>query len=308
MIDINHVKASKIARIFTVLALIAAVSVLAGCGSDEKSDSAGGASASTTATKDDAAVAKLPADFSGPITVATDASYPPNEFYDTDNKTIIGMDVDLSNAIAQTLGTTAKISNVGFDAILTGIQAEKYDLGVSSFTDNKEREEAVDFVTYLTAGTGFYTNADSPADVTGLESLCGKKVAVEKGTTQADDAAAQLKKCKADGKSMTVSVFADQNAANLAITSGRADVGMADSPVASYIVEQSGGKLERIDAKYDFGTAPYGIALAKDSTLTPAIQAAVQSLIDNGTYDAILKKWNLQGEGIDTAEINAATS
>jgi polar amino acid transport system substrate-binding protein len=253
-------------------------------------------------------VAKLPADFSGPITVATDASYPPNEFYDTDNKTIIGMDVDLSNAIAQTLGTTAKISNVGFDAILTGIQAEKYDLGVSSFTDNKEREEAVDFVTYLTAGTGFYTNADSPADVTGLESLCGKKVAVEKGTTQADDAAAQLKKCKADGKSMTVSVFADQNAANLAITSGRADVGMADSPVASYIVEQSGGKLERIDAKYDFGTAPYGIALAKDSKLTPAIQAAVQSLIDNGTYDAILKKWNLQGEGIDTAEINAATS
>jgi polar amino acid transport system substrate-binding protein len=306
MIDINHVKTAKFARILTVLALIAAVSVLTGCGSDKKSTST--TTASTTGTKDSAAVAKLPADFQGPITVATDASYPPNEFYDTDNKTIIGMDVDLSNAIATTLGTTAKVQNVGFDAILTGIKAGKYDLGVSSFTDNKEREATVDFVTYLTAGTGFYTSAASPAAVTGLDSLCGKKVAVEKGTTQADDAAAQLKKCKADGKSMTLSVFADQNAANLAITSGRADVGMADSPVASYIVDQSGGKLKRIDAKYDFGTAPYGIALAKGSKLTPAVQAAVQALIDNGTYTAILKKWKLEGEGIDTAQINAATS
>lgn len=308
MIDFNHVKTAKVARIFTILALIAAVSVLAGCGSDKKAESAG-ATASTTATKDDAAAAKLPADFKGPITVATDASYPPNEFYDTDNKTIIGMDIDLTNAIAETLGTTAKISNVSFDAILTGIQAGKYDLGVSSFTDNKEREETVDFVTYLTAGTGFYTNAAKPATITGLDDLCGKTVALEKGTTQQADAETQSKTCEADGKDpVTVSIFADQNAANLAITSGRAEVGMADSPVASYIVEKSGGKLERVDAKYDFGAAPYGIALAKDSDLTPAIQAAVQSLMDNGTYTAILEKWNLEGEAIDKAQVNAATS
>jgi polar amino acid transport system substrate-binding protein len=299
MTDFNHVKTSKIAKILTVLAMIAVVSVLAGCGSDDKSDSSGGASASTTATKDEAAVAKLPADFKGPLTVATDASYPPNEFYDTDNKTIIGMDVDLSKAIAQTLGTTADVKNVSFDAILTGLAANKYDLGVSSFTDTKEREQTVDMVTYLTAGTGFYTSAAEPAEVTGLDDLCGKTVAVEKGTTQADDAAAQAKKCK-----LTVSVFSDQNAANLAITSGRADVGMADSPVASYIVEQSGGKLKRIDAKYDYGTAPYGIAVNKDSGLTPAIQLAVQSLIDSGTYDAILKKWNLQDEGVTESKIN----
>jgi polar amino acid transport system substrate-binding protein len=303
MTDFNHVKASRIARILTVLAMIAAVSVLAGCGSNNKSDSAGGASASTTAAKDDAAVAKLPSGFKGPLTVATDASYPPNEFYDTGNKTIIGMDVDLSKAIAQTLGTTADVKNVSFDAILTGLQAGKYDLGVSSFTDTKEREQTVDMVTYLNAGTGFYTSAASPADVTGLSDLCGKTVAVEKGTTQADDAAAQAKKCK-----MTVTVFADQNAANLAITSGRADVGMADSPVASYIVEQSGGKLKRIDVKYDYGTAPYGIAVNKKAGLTPAVQAAVQSLMDNGTYDAILKKWNLQDEGIKESKVNDGVS
>lgn len=311
MTESNHAKTSRIARILTVLALIAVVSVLAGCGSSKSSSSSSGSTAMTaaTASKDAAAAAKLPSGFTGPITVAMDASYPPNEFFDTDGKTIIGMDADLAKAIGTTLGVPVQLKNVSFDAIIPGLQAGKYDIGMSSFTDNKEREKVVDMVDYLTAGTGFYTSAAKPAAVTGLDSLCGLTVAVEKGTVQADDATAQSKKCKADGKdAVTVSIFPDQNGANLAITSGKADVGMADSPVASYIVEQSGGKLTRIDAKYDYGTAPYGIAIPKNSGLTPAIQAAVQKLMDNGAYDAILKKWKIDDEGVQKATINGATS
>jgi len=289
-----------------MLALIAVVAVLAGCG-DSKDDNA--TTSSNTVQKDDAAAAKLPADVAqgGTLTFAMDATYPPNEFFDEDGKTIIGMDADMANAIAQTLGLKANLKNVTFDAILPGLAAGKYDVGMSSFTDTKEREQTVDMITYLTAGTKFYTSASDPTKITGLDDLCGMTVAVEKGTTQADDATAQSKKCTDAGKEkVTVDVFPDQNGANLALTSGRAQVGMADSPVAAYIVKQSGGKL--VETGTDYGEAPYGIAVSKKSDLAPAMQAAVQSLIDSGKYESILKQWNLVDEGIETSEINGAES
>ncbi|MGH2905384.1 MAG: ABC transporter substrate-binding protein [Solirubrobacterales bacterium] len=305
MTQSTHVKTTSIiARALTLLALIAVVSVLAGCGSD-KNDGGSTGTASTTVQKDDAAAAKVPAAIAkdGTLTVAMDASYPPNEFFDKDGKTIIGMDADLANALAQTLGLKAELKNVTFDAILPGLAAGKYDIAMSSFTDTKEREKTVDMVTYLNAGTKFYTSADNPTDISGLDDLCGLTVAVEKGTTQADDANAQSKKCTSAGKKkVTVDVFPDQNGANLALTSGRAQIGMADSPVAAYIIKQSDGKLQQTGV--DYGEAPYGIAVNKDSGLTPAIQAGMQSLMDSGKYKEILTKWNLADEGIDTAKVN----
>ncbi len=100
-------------------------------------------------------------------------------------------------------------------------------------------------------------------------------MAAEKGTTQADDATAQSKKCTAAGKKpVTVSVFPDQNGANLALSSGRADVGMADSPVAEYQVKQSNGQFKTVGKAY--GTAPYGIAIPKGSGLDKPVLAGVK--------------------------------
>ena len=158
---------------------------------------------------------------------------------------------------------------------------------MSSFTDTKEREKTVDFVTYFSAGTSFYVKAQGGPTINTLADLCGHKVAVEKGTTQADDAAAQSKKCKAAGKpGVTVSVFPDQNGANLALSSGRAEVGMADSPVADYQVKKSNGQFKLTGKPY--GTAPYGIAIPKDSGLAKPLLAALKALMANGQYKAIL--------------------
>src|SRR5205085_12679968 len=132
-------------------------------------------------------------------------------------------------------------------------------LGMSSFTDTKEREKTVDFVTYFSAGTSFYAKTQGAPTVNSLADLCGLKVAVEKGTTQADDANAQSKKCTAAGKKgVTVSVFPDQNGANLALSSGRAQVGMADFPVVAYEVKKTGGQFQETGKPY--GPFPYGIA------------------------------------------------
>ena len=299
----NHVKTSKIARIFTVLALVAVVSVLTGCGSDSSSDNGatdtGGASISGTFNQ--AAADKVPQAIkdAGSLTVALDASYAPNEFFDEDGKTIIGTDADLADAIGKTLGLEVEKKNATFDSIIPGLAAGKFDIALSSFTDTKEREKTVDMVTYLTAGTGFYTNAKNPTEVTGVEDLCGKVVAVQKGTVQQDDVEAQSKKCP---EPIDLKVFTQQTDVDLAISSGRAEVAMADSPVASYAVKQSDGSLKSTGKDYD--TAPYGIAINKKTGLTPAIQAAVQALIDDGAYTAILKKWGLESGAITESKIN----
>src|SRR4029453_11294193 len=132
--------------------------------------------------------------------------------------------------LGQVMGVKLKVVNATFNTIIPGLSAGKYDLGMSSFTDTKARQKVVDFVTYFSAGTSFYTKAQGGPTVNGLADLWGLKVAVEKGTTQQADRPAQSKKCTAAGKKpVTVSVFPDQNGATLAISSGRAQVGMADS-------------------------------------------------------------------------------
>ncbi len=267
------------------------------------------ASSSTAATgADPAVVAMLPADLQngGSLTVATDASYPPVEYFDTDNTTIIGMDIDLGHAIGKLQGLDWNFQNAGFDGILAGINSGKYDVGMSAFSDNKEREAQVNFVTYFKAGTSFYIGPNAAPINGGLEALCGRKVAVEKGTTQQADLTAQTKKCTNEGKpAIDIQAFPDQNGANLAITSGRADIGMADSPVAVYIVQQSNGQLKLSGTPYS--VVPYGIAFPKDQMeLLKATQAALVKMMADGTYQQILKKWGVEAGAITEPVINGA--
>ena len=286
-------------------ALLAVGGLLAACGSTSSGESQSPSSADAVPS----VVAKVPAHYQqrGVLKVATDASYAPNEYFATDGTTIIGMDPDLAKAIAGVMGLRADIVNASFDSILPGLASGKYDLGISSFTDTAPRQKIVDFVTYFTAGTAFFEKTDGGPALSGISDLCGLKVSVEKGTTQAEDATAQSNKCTAAGKApVSVQIFPDQAAANLAVVSGRADVGMADSPLAAYQVKQSNGTLRLVGDLY--GAAPYGIAIPKESGLAPPVLAAVKAIQADGRYDAILKKWGVADGALAHPSINAATS
>jgi polar amino acid transport system substrate-binding protein len=296
----------RLTAIGLTLVLAVFASLAAGCGSSSKSSSGTAAQAGTSSDAKAAALVPAAVKQKGTLKVAADATYPPMEFLANDGRTVQGADADLADALAAALGLKADVGNATFDAIIPGLAAHKYDLGMSSFTDTKEREKTVDFVTYFSAGTSFYIKDGGPAIQT-LADLCGEKVAVEKGTTQADDVTAQAKKCKAAGKpEPSLQTFPDQNGANLAISSGRAQVGMADSPVAAYQVKKSGGQFKLSGKSY--GTAPYGIAIPKDSGMTKSVLAAMKAVIADGTYMKILKKWGLQPGAINTPAINAAVS
>ncbi len=304
----------RISRLAAVLALLAtAVLGLAACGGSNSSKSSssgsGGSSAGSTGSADKKVASEVPAKVKskGTLTVAADASYAPNEFVAPGSSTIKGTDVDLANALGNVMGLKVKVVNATFDGIIPGLASGKFDLGLSSFTDTKEREKTVDFVTYFSAGTSFYTKAQGGATVSALADLCGHKVAVEKGTTQATDATAQAKKCKSSGKAaVNVLIFPDQNGANLAISSGRADVGMADSPVAAYQVKQAGGQFKLVGQTY--GTAPYGIAVPKGNGMAKPLQDALKVLIATGQYKMILQKWGVEPGAISEPKINGATS
>jgi polar amino acid transport system substrate-binding protein len=303
---------SKIVARLGVLALT--VLALAGCGSSStSSNTASTATTTSTSTSTSsgavASVAKLvPAAIKskGTLNVATEAEYAPNEFIASDGHTIIGMDPDMMKALGEVMGLKVTMINANFEAIIPGIEAGRYDIGASSFTDTKEREKVVDFVDYFSAGISFYAKSSSNPGVNELANLCDKTTAVEKGTVEQEEAEAQSKKCTKEGKpAVKVLSFPGQNAVNLAVSSGRAELGMADSPVVAYQIKQSNGEFKLIGKSYEF--APYGLAIPKTSGMTTPILAALKVLIANGKYLQILTKWGIQAGAISTPTINGAT-
>jgi polar amino acid transport system substrate-binding protein len=240
------------------------------------------------------------------LTIALDATYAPDEFIATDGKTIIGMDADFAYAITQILGLKANLVNATFSTIIPGLQSGKFDMGDSSFTDTLARQKVVDFVDYFTAGEGFYIKTGGQT-FNGLDSLCGHTVSVEDGTTEQTDAQTQAKTCTTGGKStVTVLSYGNQSQANLAVSSGRAEVGFADSQVAAYIVASSNGVFQNSGTAFE--VAPYGFAFPKGGGMAAPVEAAVNELISNGTYTKILDKWGVQAGAVTTAAINDATS
>jgi polar amino acid transport system substrate-binding protein len=269
---------------------------------------------SVTESTDATAAAKVPTatKSKGKLVIATDASYAPNEFTATGSNTIIGMDADLGTAIGKVLGLDVSFVNVNFDGILAGVQAGRYDLSLSSFTDTKEREQGVDFVTYFSAGTSIMVQNCDPKKINSVSDLCGKTVGAEAGTTQLD----QLTKSDVDG-SVVASCqkagkaapkgqsFPGQTDVDNALGAGRIDAYMADSPVVAYALKSTGGVFKKVGA--DLETAPYGIVVPKKAgTLKDAVQAAVQKLMDDGNYTKILNNWGVADGAITQAKINDA--
>jgi polar amino acid transport system substrate-binding protein len=287
------------------------LAAVAGCGSSNSSSSSSSSTASTPASTgaSSAVAALVPASIKskGTLTVAADASYAPDEFFAPDGHTVIGMDADLAKALGAVMGLKVNVVNATFDSIIPGLAAGKYDIGASSFTDTKAREKTVDFVTYANVGESFFTKASGGASIASIADICGKTVAVEKATTEETDAGTQSAKCKKAGKpGVTVLVFPDQNGANLALTSGRAQLVFADSPPAAYAVKKSNGQFKLVGAPY--AAAPYGLATKKGNGLDKALLAALQVLMKNGSYKSIFTTWGLSAATITNPKINAAIS
>ncbi|MEV7023082.1 ABC transporter substrate-binding protein, partial [Kitasatospora sp. NPDC093558] len=242
---------------------------------------------------------------SGRLVVATTAVYPPNEWQD--KGTLYGWDLDLAKAIGQKLGLAVAIEDVPFDSIFSGVASSTYQLGMSSITDTGQRETTFDLVDYFTARTVVGVKNGNPAGVDPND-LCGVKVAVVSGTTQANTIKDSINPaCVNDGKPPVPDdgdrLGSSADVVN-AVMSGRDQAMLVDSPVIDYASTMKHGQVVNLGGAG--GSAPsYGIVVAKNTGLTQAVQGAVQSLIDDGNYRQILTKWGVQAGAVGTATVNS---
>jgi polar amino acid transport system substrate-binding protein len=283
---------------------VAGVLAVSGCASGTDSGEAESEPTAAQAEKVDEIANTVPEDIksSGKLVVGVNIPYPPNEFKDPSGK-IVGFDVDLMNAIAGTLGLTADYRESDFAKIIPSIQGGTYNVGMSSFTDTKEREESVDFVTYFSAGILWAQRPGEPIDP---NNACGKKVAVQATTTEeTEELPAKSKACTDAGKPpIEIVSFDGQDAATNAVVLGQVDAMSADSPVTAYAIKQSNGKLEAAGEIAD--AAPYGWPVKKDSALAQSLQKALEHLIESGKYKEIATNWGVESGMIDKPVINGA--
>lgn len=292
----------KIRYVLPALAAVAALA-LTGCVNNTEGADTGAADNSSSIKPDEAAVALLPSDIkdSGTLVIGTDAEYPPNEYKDKDGNPV-GWGVNLANAVSAKLGLEPDWRIMGFDSIIPSITGDKVGMGSSSFTDTIERQKSVDFVNFYTAGVLWAAPIGKTVDP---NDACGLKVAVQAGTYQhTDEVPAKSEQCVADGKAaIEILPFDGQAEATNAVVLGKAAAFSADSPVTLAAISQLSDKIEASGEAFD--EAPYGFATKKDSDMTKAVQAALQSLMDDGTYLEILKADGVEAGAIEKATINA---
>ncbi|WP_328396578.1 ABC transporter substrate-binding protein [Streptomyces sp. NBC_00390] len=252
---------------------------------------------------------------SGKIKVGTDAAYAPME-YEEGGK-IVGIDPDIAAALGKELGVEFVFTSGTFDGLISSLNTGRQDVVMSAMSDTKARQEGlddkgkktgegVDFVDYFNSGVSLLVKKGNPQKITSLDDLCGKKVAVQRGTTYHDTFKAQAEKCKKDGKgTLTIEAFDTDAEAQTRVKSGGAVADLNDYPVAAHIAKTAGGgnDFEVVGDQTDAG--PFGIAVDKDNAeLRDALQKALNAIIKNGEYEKVLKKWDVTDSAVTEATIN----
>lgn len=268
---------------------------------------------------DEDARALLPDDIAdaGAVTAATDAPYAPFEmFVEEGSEELTGVDILLGEAIGAKLGIDVEFAQQGFDGIIPALQAGNFDLTISAMTSSVERMDVLTFVDYSASGTGILTRAGNPDDIETYLDLCGKNVAVQSATSQVELVNDVWQaECEAEGlEPIALSEFPSDSDAQLAITAGKAAASLLTKPSAGYVAKTTNDGdtfmvVEDPTAPNGYDATLNGIGVLKENEqFAEAIQAALQSLMDDGTYEAILAEFGVEGIGIDEATINGAAS
>ncbi|MFJ5151799.1 ABC transporter substrate-binding protein [Streptomyces sp. NPDC088353] len=298
-------------------ALLLSLPALTACGAGGPVDTAvAGAQGSPAPTDDpvaavrkvDSVAALLPAGVreGGTLRVGSSVGAPPSAYYPNGpDKEPQGQDIDIADAVAKVLGIRLERHDASFETILPALGSGKYDLGTGNFGVTTERLKTIDFVTYIDDGQGFAVKKGNTAfgkRITDLAQLCGHTVGIGAGTTFEATLDANKDVCaKAGKRPYDVKAYSENGATLTALQQGRIDVVMSTINGLRYQAAQpaSGtaflGEYHRLDV---------GFAFKKGSPLTKAFQAAVNELIENGTYARILRKWNTTPSAIDASRIN----
>lgn len=301
------------------------VPALTGCGSSGggKATTAAGPSASSTSvegvslSRDDALFHALPASVRdrGSLRVAIDPPLPPYEYFQgADESKLIGFDPDLGRAIAAVLGVRFDFQRQPFDGIIPALQAGKYDVVLSSMTDNKLREQVLDFVDYTRTGLVMVVAKGNPQHIATRADLCGKTVAVQRGTTDEQFLDASSKACTDAGKpAISKLAFPKEADAFLSVKSGKAVGDFVDAATGGYAAKtiDGGSSLQIVidpAAPHGYQANPVGIGILRGNAATrDAIKGALERVMASGAYRKLLARYGMTNNAIDHVSVNGAS-
>ena len=251
--------------------------------------------------------AELPASIKakGEIVVAIMPNYPPMDFKDPATNTLTGLDYDLGNALAERLGVKIKWQETGFEQMINALTTDRVDMVMSGMTDTAERQASVTFVDYFTSGPQFYT-LQKNKDFNEIIDLCGKKVGTSRRTTFPAEIAEWSKaNCEAAGKP-AINVIGTEGSADARaqLRQSRIDAAMQGSETLPYLKTQEKDMYKTVGLPISKQFTGLGVSKKKPE-LSEAVKVAMQSMVDDGTYQTILKKWDLELGAIKTVTINA---
>jgi polar amino acid transport system substrate-binding protein len=257
---------------------------------------------------DEAAVALLPQSYKdkGELTVAMDLSSPPTTFLAEDNVTPIGVNPDIARLVAKKLGLKLKFANTAFDTIIPGIDGGRYDFTATTMSATPERLKVLDMIDYLKGGSAVMVAAGNPLNLTN-DTLCGKNIAVTKGSTQ------QLKHlpnvsewtCTSQGKPAINGVtLPNVQEALTQLHSKRVDGVFYDAGALAWAQIQQPKIFTVLEPRMDTRTnTNVAVGLKKGSPLTPALQKALQSVLESPEYKKSLEYWGLGESALTEAKI-----
>jgi polar amino acid transport system substrate-binding protein len=228
----------------------------------------------------------------GKLTYGTAATFAPFE-YMQDGK-LVGFDIEFIGAIAKHMALAPAVLNIDFAGLIPALQGKRVDVINSGMYINPKRAEQVDFVPYMTIGNEIVVHAGNPLKIASRADLCGHRIAVTLGAIEEVYARQDVEACQKAGKPepVVMTLPTAQDSA-LAVRQGRADALFDSSPGAAQMVSQLPDTFEVAGAPFEANTQ-VGIAVRKgDTALKDAIDAAMHEVVKDGTYAALLKKYNL---------------
>ena len=213
------------------------------------------------------------------LVMATNAEFPPYEYYDGSD--IVGIDAEFAAAIAEKLGMELKIEDMAFDSIIPAVQSGKADFGAAGMTVTEDRQKQVDFSDTYYTGRQVIIVAEGNTEITGPDDLAGKKIGVQLGTT---------------GDIYASDDYGDDNVerynkgfeAVQALQQGKIDAVIIDDQPAKTFVEENEG-LKILETEYV--EEDYALCFKKDSDLVEKVNKAIAELKEDGTFDAIIDKY-----------------
>ncbi|MET3934317.1 ABC transporter substrate-binding protein [Arthrobacter sp. OAP107] len=304
-----------ISKVQTAAAGLAVLLSLSACGGTAASDTAADSSKTSNTSDisegikpDEAAVKLLPQSYKdkGELTVAMDLHYPPTTFLAEDNQTPIGLNPDIARLLAKKLDLKLKFEDTKFDTIVPGLDGGRFDFTATTMSKTEERLKVLDMIDYFKAGNSVAAAAGNPLNLT-VETLCGKNIAVTQGST------GQLKRlpalseqtCTSKGQpAINAVTLPNVQEALTQLHSKRIDGVLYDTTSLAWAQKQQPDSFTIIGQVNVGNSDLTAIGLKKGSPLTPAMQAALQSVLKSPEYKKSLQNWGLESGAITDAKLN----